>query len=311
MNREELFDRHIRGELSAADVVEFKRRLASDAEMGRAFVAHVHETTLLVRVGSQMQAAPAGSKVVPLFPGEGRKAQPVANLDSSEHLGTRGARHSRMARWAALAACAAVLAALAVSVSRKPGAAIPQRPIAEVYVTGERVQVTRAAAVIRGEAIGLQAGDVIATATNHSATIGYEHESTRIEIQPGGVVVFGDATNGKRFELRRGIIRARVGAQPAGKPLRVKTALARATVLGTEFVMRTDEDATKLDVLEGKVEFACRTTGKKVKVKSGYTATLRSDVAASVVPLCSSNGILRECRGTEASSFWGSFETNK
>lgn len=97
----------------------------------------------------------------------------------------------------------------------------------------------------------------------------------------------------------------------ARKPMRVKTALARATVLGTEFVMRADEDATKLDVLEGKVEFTCRASGKKVKVKSGFSATLSAGVPPSVVPLCSSNCILRECRGTNAVSNPGNFETQK
>jgi ferric-dicitrate binding protein FerR (iron transport regulator) len=216
-----------------------------------------------------------------------------------------------MAKWAALAACVMGLVAVAVSLSREPLVTVPPHPNPEVYVTGERVQVKRAEALLKGDAIGLQAGDIISTATNHRATIAYAHESTRIEIQPGSVVVFGDATNGKRFELRRGIIRARVAAQPADHPLRVKTALARATVLGTEFVMRVDEGTTKLDVLEGKIEFACRTSGKKVKVKAGFSAALRSDAPPFIVPLCSSNCILRECRGTNAMFNLETFKTEK
>ncbi len=311
MNREELFDRHLRGELSAEEVAEFKRRLASEPETGRAFVTHVNETTLLVRVGSQLQSASSSrGKVVPLFPADGRDPR-VPEFSVGRVSGARGSRPSRMARWAALAACVMALAAVAISLSRKPAATVPARPMAEVYVTGERVQVTRAEALLKGDAIGLQAGDIISTPRNHSATIAYEHESTRIEIQPGSMLVFGDATNGKRFELRQGIIRARVAAQPAGQTMRVKTALARATVLGTEFVMRADEGATKLDVLEGKVEFACRASGNRVKVKAGFSATLRADAPPSVVPLCSSNCILRECRGTNAVSNLGSFETQK
>jgi hypothetical protein len=311
MNREELFDRHLRGELSAEEAAEFKRRLANEPETGRAFVRHVNETTLLVRVGSQLQPPSSHSKVVPLFPADGRDPR-VPEFTVERGSGARGSRLSRMAKWAALAACVIALAAVAISLSRRPVAVatVPVRPLAEVYVTGERVQVTRGQTLLKGDAIGLQAGDVISTAL-HSATIAYEHESTRIEIQPGSVLVFGEAANGKRFELQRGIIRARVAAQPAGQPMRVKTTLARATVLGTEFVMRADEDTTKLDVLEGKVEFACRASGKKVKVKSGFSATLRADVPPSVVPLCSSNCILRECRGTNAVSDFGNFKNQK
>ncbi len=310
MNREEFFDRHLRGELSAEEAGEFKRLLAHDSETGRAFVAHVNETTLLVRVGSQLQSASSGNKVVPLFPQEER-APRVPDLRSSESFGTRGIRPSRMARRAALAACLVALAALAVLLDHKSVSSVPPRPVADVSVAGERLQVLRGASLIKGDLIGLQAGDVITTATNHSAIITYEHESTRIEIQPGSVLVFADATEGKIFELQRGIVRARVAPQPAGKPMRIKTPLARATVLGTEFVMRADEGATKLDVLEGKVEFACRTSGKKVKVKSGFSATLRPDAPPSIVPLCSSNCILRECRGTNALSSLGNFETQK
>ncbi len=310
MNREELFDRHLRGELSAEEAVEFKRLLAQEPETGRAFVSHVNETTLLVRVGSQLPSASSRSNVVQLFPGEARAVQIPEVPEKAEPV-TQVARSFRLARWAGLAACVMALVAIAVSLGRKPLAPVAPQPRAEVYVTGTGLQVMRAGAFIKGDAIGLKAGDMITTTTNHIATIAYEHESTRIEIQPGSVLVFGDATNGKRFELQRGIIRARVAAQPAGQPMRVKTALARATVLGTEFVMRADESATKLDVLEGKVEFACRMSGKKVKVKSGFSATLRADVPPVVAPLCSSNCILRECRGTNALSTFGDLESQK
>ena len=67
MNREELFEKHLRGELSAAGVLELKRLLAGDAEAGRAFVEHASETALLVRVGSQLQSADSTGNVVPLF----------------------------------------------------------------------------------------------------------------------------------------------------------------------------------------------------------------------------------------------------
>jgi hypothetical protein len=108
---------------------------------------------------------------------------------------------------------------------------------------------------------------------------------------------------GKRFELRAGIVQARVAPQPPGESLRIKTPHARATVLGTEFLLRADEETTRLDVLEGKVQLACRTTGKKVTVKAGFAASMKTDKSAfNVTPLCSSNCILRECRGTNAES---------
>ena len=310
MKREELFDKHLRGELSSEESAELKRLLVRDPETGRAFVTHVQETALLVRVGSQLEPTTSRDNVVPLFPAN-KSIEQAAKKGLPGEVQPQSIHVSRWARWAALAACIVALVTVAALLNRKPVepvAAVPAQPIGEVYVAGPRVQVLRAAKLLKGEAIGLQAGDIIATTNNQIATIAYEHESTRIEIQPGSVLVFGDATNGKRFELQRGIIRARVAAQPAGQPLRVKTALARATVLGTEFVMRTDENTTKLDVLEGKVELACRASGKKVKVKSGFSSTLSANTPPCVVPLCSSNCILRECRGTNSLSNFEGFK---
>src|SRR5687767_13181124 len=95
MNRDELFDKHLRGELSAEETAELKRLLAIDSSAARAFVDHVNETTLLVRVGSQFESAREASNVVRL---------PDAASDMPV---------SRSKRWA-IAAMAACLAALAV-----------------------------------------------------------------------------------------------------------------------------------------------------------------------------------------------------
>jgi ferric-dicitrate binding protein FerR (iron transport regulator) len=288
MNREELFDRHLRGELTAAEAAELKRLLAHDPGAGRAFVEHANETALLVRVGSQIEST---DNVVPLPSVKERALRGPELSGNGRKPGTRGVGRFRAVKWAALAACCVALAIAGILLSRKS----PPPRIAEVYVTGPGVQVTRGGVEASGDFIELRAGDLITTPTNNLAVIAYGHEPTRIEIRPGSAVLFGDAARGKRFELHRGIIRASVAPQPAGQQMSVKTALARATVLGTEFVMRADERATKLDVLEGKVRLACRANGKKVTVKAGFSANVIPEAPVNVAPLCFSNCILREC----------------
>jgi ferric-dicitrate binding protein FerR (iron transport regulator) len=290
VNREELFDKHLRGELSADETAELKHLLANDADAGRAFVEHVNETALIVRVGSQLQSAQQAENIVPL---ELSGAEP-------EKLGTRGIRPSAFWRMAALAACLAALLSIPFLLDRSE----PPVRKADVSVTGTGMQVSRGEEMLGGVSeIELLAGDIITTASNQTATIVYANESTRLEIQPGGVIKFDGLQNGKRFELRTGIIEARVAPQPVGQPLRIKTAQAEATVLGTEFFLRADDRGTRLDVLEGKVEMACRVSGKKSVVKSGFAATLNpSKPSFNVSALCSSNCILRECRGSNAAS---------
>jgi ferric-dicitrate binding protein FerR (iron transport regulator) len=174
--------------------------------------------------------------------------------------------------------------------------------VLEVAATGAGIQVARDGRILDDDPIELRAGDVITAPANGNAAIVYASEATRIEIFPGGILVFEGAAQGKRFELRRGVIHAQVAPQPADQPMSVKTAQARATVVGTAFVMRVDDRGTKLDVLEGKVKLACRVTGKKVVVSAGCTATSCPKTPFNVTPLCNSNCILRECRSTNASS---------
>lgn len=299
MNREEFFEKHLRGELTAAEAMELKRLLASDPEAGRAFVEYTNETALLVRVGTQVQSTRREDNVVP-FPSMDKEAAETSDSIGKGDAGTRReGRPFGLLKWAALAACLVALAAVMAALVNRDART---RRIAEIYVAGQGVQVTRAGELLKGDEIGLRPGDEIATATNKMATIVYQHESTRIELQPGTIVVFEDATQGKRFKLRSGTIEARVAPQPAGLPMTVETPQAVATVLGTEFVMRADQHATKLDVLEGKVELACRLTGRKVKVKAGFAATLNPKAPFGLAPLCKTNCILRECRADGTAS---------
>ena len=111
-------------------------------------------------------------------------------------------------RWGAVAAGLVLLGAFAAAVifSTAPRSAACRGSVCERRWSRGGAQWT----AHESDVFELQAGDVITTATNSIAVIAYEHEATRIQMQPGSVVVFGDATAGKQFELRRGIIQARV-----------------------------------------------------------------------------------------------------
>jgi ferric-dicitrate binding protein FerR (iron transport regulator) len=306
VNREDLFEKHVRGDLTAAELAALKQLLASDPEAGRAFVEYANETALLIRVGAQFQSKWPADNVV-LLPSLDARSGPVS--DPVVHHESTPARNRPM-RWVKLSALAACLVGLAIvlTMSNREREAVPVR-IPEVYVTGEGIQITRGGASLTGEDVELLDGDVIATATNKTAMIIYDREFTRVSLQPATVLVFGGAAQGKLFELRRGTIEVLVAPQPAERPMSIHTAHALATVLGTEFVMRADERATKLDVLDGKVRLACRATGKTVKVKAGFAATLNRKAPFNVAPLCKTNCILRE--GPDTTLFSKSSSTNR
>ena len=99
MNRDELFENYLRGELSSSETAELKTLLERDDEAGRALVGYVNETNLLVRVGSQIESVRA-EKIVPLRPPSARPVFPWRRV--------------------ALAACLMLCAALAfVMIDRK------------------------------------------------------------------------------------------------------------------------------------------------------------------------------------------------
>jgi ferric-dicitrate binding protein FerR (iron transport regulator) len=287
MSREEMFEKHFRGELAPHETEQLKCLLASDPEAGRAFVEFSNETALIVRVGTQLQSAWPAENVVSL-------PAAVANDAVATPPSVRRRRFPRGAWITAMAACAIGLLVLFAFLQRT---ASPPR-VPDVYVSGEGIQITRNGAVRSGRNIELMPGDVIATAMNKPGTIVYEREPTRVVLQPSTVLVFGDAAHGKRFELRRGTVQARVAPQPKDSPMSVETAHVYATVIGTEFVMRADDRATKLDVLDGKVRLTCRVTGKSVKVKAGFAASIHRKAPFNVAPLCKTNCILRDSPDT-------------
>ena len=278
VNREDLFDRHLRGELNESETAELKRLLAGDGAAARAFIEHVNETNLIIRVGSQLQSAEAARNVVRL------NAAPKSP-----------ARARRVwLRVTAAAACVIGLAVVAVTLSRPP-----VRPSgADGFLSGGSVQVVRAGVLLDDDVIFLQPGDLITASTNETAVIAYENEPTQIEVFPGALVRCGNSASGKEFELRRGGLRAHVSPQPAGKPMRITTAHAQATVVGTEFVVRADERTTKLDVFQGKVELAGRAVAKKVLVNGGYWTSATSSGVGDARPLCKCS----KCRGTNEPS---------
>lgn len=261
MKHQELFDKYWRRELSAAEMLQLKQLLAHDVEAGRALVGYVNETALLVRVGSQIESASAGENIVPL------KSAPPPRAFSW--------------KWAAVLVGLCAITTMMLVATRPRPATGPQ-----LVATGAGVQITRGVQEMSAAGdVELRAGDVITTSTNNTATIRYPGEATRILIQPGSLVEFKDSSGGKQFELLRGGLSASVAPQATNHAMLIITPHARATVLGTEFALRTDDLITKLDVLEGTVLFTCRINAKKVTVTGGFSSVSDRGGPTTVVPL--------------------------
>lgn len=116
--------------------------------------------------------------------------------------------------------------------------------------------------------VALHAGSEVAG----PATITYPGESTSLRLAPGTILTIESPGPGKRAFLRKGRLAASV--DPQADALVLRTPDARATVLGTRFLLAVEAGATRLEVTQGKVALA--RGAEKVDVAADEVADTRS-----------------------------------
>jgi ferric-dicitrate binding protein FerR (iron transport regulator) len=266
MNREDLFNKFLQRALTRAEAEELKALLRNDPAAGRALVEHVNEASLLVRVASQRPAlGPVTGDIVEL---------PAARTDA--------APIGRPSRWRS-AAIAASLAALAVAA----WFLLPLRPQlqATVGMTLGEVTILRGSGSLPAETgLRLQQGDVVQTGPNSRATVVFDGEATRAELQSDALAKFTLSRLGKRIELSQGSIEATVAPQPSSRPMLLSTLHAEAKVLGTRLLLASEVSSTRLEVNEGAVQFTRRNDGQSLLVRNGFTATASPNIEFSLRP---------------------------
>lgn len=82
-------------------------------------------------------------------------------------------------------------------------------------------------------------------------------DGTRVVLEGGTVATLVDRPFGgaKRVQVESGELTASVSPQPPGAPMTFVTPHSEARVLGTELLLDVSQEATRLEVREGKVEF--------------------------------------------------------
>ena len=96
----------------------------------------------------------------------------------------------------------------------------------------------------------LHAGDLV----NGPATITFPGEGTTLQLGNCSALTIEAPDPGKRLWLSQGRLTASV--DPQADPLIIRTPDARATVIGTRFVLLTERGSTRLEVSHGKVRLA-------------------------------------------------------
>lgn len=148
------------------------------------------------------------------------------------------------------------------------------RAIARIEGNGTGAAILRGSKSVAangGQAV--KSGDGIRTSVRAGATVVYHDEPTRLTLEPATHIRMEKSATGKRLELLRGTLAASVAPQPKGQPLIVVTPHAEARVLGTEFLLAVEPQSSRLEVLDGSVQFVNRDDGKALVVNGGTFAT--------------------------------------
>jgi ferric-dicitrate binding protein FerR (iron transport regulator) len=140
------------------------------------------------------------------------------------------------------------------------------------WVQGEVYVLTPAGKVRATPSKALVSGNGLETLGTDSLAIVTFPDATRLEVGTGTTVRgLADGEKGKQIDLVRGTLKADVARQPADRPLVVRTPDAEARVLGTRLRV-VSQDATRLEVQEGRVRLHRAKDGAAVELSAGTYA---------------------------------------
>lgn len=188
----------------------------------------------------------------------------------------------------ALAACVAIFAGMGIWLF---GPAMGKPLLVEV--AGSKVVIERQGRLVSaavGE--GLHDEDVLRTAEDTTAVIGFGSEQTRIKLLPGTALRLTALSGGKHFALDWGKLEASVARQRPFRPMILITPQAEAQVIGTRFTLTVNANATRLDVTAGLVRFTRTKDEQFVRVGADQFAVAANNYELAALP--ATGRILRE-----------------
>ncbi|MCM8525868.1 MAG: FecR family protein [Lentisphaeraceae bacterium] len=146
--------------------------------------------------------------------------------------------------------------------------------IVNLEEVGDELQIIREGKkLVLDDIEGIIAGDKIIT-SKKGASFSYVGESTTILLSEKSEAIFQMKNGAKVIYLTSGNIICDVDKQPPGKPMKIFTPHAEATVLGTQFLLTAGKDNSKLHVNEGTVDFKRKGTNESFKTEAGWSTRI-------------------------------------
>jgi len=262
---EDLIDRHLRGELTAAEMERLAELIDGDESLRKEFVESVQwDTTLTeaMRVGTD----------------DDNRNQDVFLTQPARAI--QPASATRLLR-SLLAAAVAVIVTLALvlfyekdaadSAVTQDSDALPTASVAKItglsgalIWTGDRGEIERDIKV----GTELAGGTIEGMAPDSWFELRF-HDGSKVMISGTSMLTFADAGQ-KQLRLREGRLSADVAPQPVGKPMLIHTRTALLSVLGTQFEVEAGLVSTALNVSEGRVRIRRLSDGSEVDVPAQH-----------------------------------------
>ena len=213
----------------------------------------------------------------------------LANKTGAARVLSGGSKRRTRRHWVAWISTAAALVLGASGYVYWKRAAIPN-PVARVeHLKGTAYRISGdVRELLRGDE-GIRSGEGISTVGQGSRIDIVYPDRTRLSLDADTVVgSIEEGPAGKRVFVAKGIARADVAKQDAGRPMILTTPQGDAKVLGTTLRLHVDPNAgkeTRLEVTEGKVELKSKLDGKSVVVVTGHFAVIAADVPLVARPM--------------------------
>ncbi|MBN1673000.1 MAG: FecR domain-containing protein [Kiritimatiellae bacterium] len=312
---------YLEGDLSDEECASLLARLAEDPGLAGEILSNLR-TDAMIRDAIEESMARGAAEPVPIeLEARERRRPPAPRMRRSGAPRRADARHAHRRGWGVTLIAASLLVALgalfneqlrrlhgAVSSERNAQGAEPVARIERVYgqahlsLRGRRQPAGAGATVTAGERLAT-------TGPRDRAVVVYENR-TRIELMGSTGVLFArpfakaaQAPAGPaHVRLEAGTLAAEVHRTPETEAMRLATRHALITVVGTQFVLATTPETTRIEMKEGLLLVQATATGESAQLSAGTVATVSDRIAlaehaapparAQAVPRRTSAGLL-------------------
>ena len=211
------------------------------------------EDSIINSIETKVKIKEFSEKPVKIITGKKRYNSGRKNQRNLRHRKKKVATQNRSLIWASIAAVLAIAGGLFLTVmSNNSETAL----IANVtLMKGDGKIIRNGEALNASQVTKLYPGDVYRGSSESSFKVNYL-DGTEVSVLNKSLASFILSKNGgKKIEMDEGLLKADVSKQPVGKPFEILTPKAQATVLGTIFTIKAEDNYTEMTVTEGLVRF--------------------------------------------------------